>query len=148
MPINPYLNFPGTCREVIEYYAGVFHTEKPQIMTFAEMPADPAHPLPDGVKDRVLHGRIVIAGTAVMFSDTFPGMPFTAGNNITLAIVTTSREDVSNWFDKLKEGGSVGMDLQETFWSKLYGNLTDKYGIGWQLSLDSGETFDPAQGRV
>lgn len=31
------------------------------------------------------------------------------------------------------------MDLQETFWSKCYGLLTDKFGINWQFSLDSGE---------
>ena len=33
------------------------------------------------------------------------------------------------------------MELQETFWSKAYANLRDKFGVEWQLSLDSGETF-------
>ena len=42
-------------------------------------------------------------------------------------------------FHKLKEGGTVGMELQETFWSKCYGSLTDKFGIGWQFSYDNGE---------
>jgi uncharacterized glyoxalase superfamily protein PhnB len=40
-------------------------------------------------------------------------------------------------FNKLKEGGTVNMDLQETFWSKCYGSVTDKFGIQWQLSHDS-----------
>ena len=31
------------------------------------------------------------------------------------------------------------MDLQETFWSKYYGFVTDKFGIGWQFNYDSGQ---------
>lgn len=30
------------------------------------------------------------------------------------------------------------MELQETFWSKCYGSVTDKFGIPWQLSYDEG----------
>ena len=141
MPINPYLNFAGNCREVVEFYADVFHTEKPVIMTFGEMPGDPAHPLPPGVENWVLHARMSIAGTDVMFSDVFPGMELIMGNNVSLTVVSTNRDEIRSAFNRLKEGGTVHMDLQETFWSKLYGNLRDKYGIEWQLSLDSGETF-------
>ena len=61
------------------------------------------------------------------------------GNNISLVIVSASMNDIKSLFSKLKEGGSVGMDLQETFWSKCYGSLTDKFGIHWQLSHDSGQ---------
>lgn len=39
----------------------------------------------------------------------------------------------------VKESGRVAMDLQETFWSKCYGSLTDKFGLEWQLNYDSGE---------
>lgn len=45
----------------------------------------------------------------------------------------------TNAFNGLKEGGHVLMDLQETFWSKLYGTVTDKYGIPWHFSRDTGE---------
>jgi PhnB protein len=27
------------------------------------------------------------------------------------------------------------MELQETFWSKLFGSLTDKFNINWNISL-------------
>jgi PhnB protein len=141
MPINPYLNFAGNCREAVEYYAEVFHTERPQIMTFAEMPPDPTHPLAEGAKNLVLHARLAISGTDVMFSDVFPGMELTVGNNVSLTVVSTNRDEILNAFNKLKQGGTVHMDLQQTFWSKLYGNLRDKFGTEWQLSLDSGETF-------
>lgn len=76
----------------------------------------------------------------VMFSDTFPGQPFVEGNNITLALISKNMVTLKSWYEKLKDGGTVDTDLQETFWSKLYGQITDKFGIHWQLNYDNGET--------
>ncbi|MCE5170757.1 VOC family protein [Paenibacillus profundus] len=140
MSVDVYLNFNGNCREAVEYYAQVFRTEQPQIMTFGETPPDPNFTLPEEAKNLVMHTRLNIQGSNVMFSDVFPGMPFIAGNNISLAIVSKNLEEIQSYFHQLKEGGKVGMDLQETFWSKCYGSVTDKFGIEWQFNYDSGET--------
>lgn len=70
-----------------------------------------------------------------MFSDVLPDMPFTVGYNISLVIVSDDKEKIEQSFSKLKEGGTVKMELQETFWSKCYGFITDKFGISWQFSL-------------
>ena len=48
-------------------------------------------------------------------------------------------DEIKSIFNKLKEGGTVSMELQETFWSKYYGFVVDKFGIGWQVNYDSGE---------
>lgn len=141
MAIDVYINFNGNCREAVTYYAQVFGTEQPQIMAFGDTPPDPAFPLPEEAKDLVMHARLNLSGSNVMFSDTFPGMPFVVGNNISLAVVTKDIDEVKSLFDKLKEGGKVSMELQETFWSKLYGSVVDKFGIEWQFNYDNGETF-------
>ena len=141
MAVDIYLNFNGNCREVVNFYAEVFGTENPKIMTFGEMPANPEYPLPEEAKDLVMHSRLNISGSNVMFSDVFPGMPFIEGNNISLAIVSKDLEEITSAFSKLKEGGKVVMELQETDWSKSYGQLTDKFGIIWQFNYDSGEVF-------
>lgn len=137
MSVDIYLNFNGNCREAVEFYAQVFETEKPQIMTFGETPPNPEYPLPDEAKDLVMHTRLNISGSNVMFSDVFPGMPFVAGNNINLAFVSDEEAEIRTVFDRIKEGGTVGMALQETFWSKCYGQVTDKFGIEWQFSHES-----------
>lgn len=139
MAVNVYMIFNGNCREVVEFYADVFETEKPQIMTFGDSPPNPEFPLPEEAKNLVMHTNLNISGSLVMFSDTLPGTPYSAGNNITLAVVTDDIEKIKAYFNKLKEGGTIEMELQETFWSKCYGKLTDKFGIEWQLSHDSGE---------
>ncbi|MCM3718878.1 VOC family protein [Fictibacillus phosphorivorans] len=141
MSVDVYLTFNGNCREAVAFYADVFKTEKPQIMTFGEAPPHPDHELPEEAKNLVMHTRLQIDGSNVMFSDTFPGMPFTEGNNITLAIVNEDADQIRSMYEGLKEGGNVVMELQETFWSKLYGQVTDKFGIHWQLNYDNGESF-------
>lgn len=136
MKIGPYINFPGNCREAVAFYTEVFKAEAPQIMTFGEMPADPNYPMSDNVKELVANAQLNINGNTIMFSDVPPGMPFTKGNNITLVIVHDDLEEIKRLFGFLSKEGSVGMLLQETFWSKLYGSLTDKFGIGWQMSAE------------
>lgn len=139
MSVDVYLNFNGNCREAIEYYAEVFGTDVPKIMTFGDTPADPNFTLPEEAKNMVMHSRLTIMGSNVMFSDVFPNMPFTVGNNISLAVVTEDRGAIESAFNRLKEGGKVSMELQETFWSPLYGMLEDKFGIQWQFNLGMGE---------
>lgn len=134
MAIEVYLNFNGNCREAIEFYADAFQTEMQEIMTFKDAPPDPNFTLPDEARDRIMHTYLNICGSRVMFSDTLPDSPATFGNNITITVMSNSVEKLKSYFEKLKQGGKVNMDLQETFWSKCYGSLTDKFGIEWQLS--------------
>ena len=141
MGIDVYLTFDGNCREAVEFYADVFGTEKPTIMTFGEAPPNPDYPLPDEAKDLVMHTRLSVHGSNIMFSDQFPGSPFVMGNNFSLAVVLKDMDELKANFEKLKEGGTVQMELQETFWSKCYGSLTDKFGVSWQVNYDDGETF-------
>ncbi|MGY3718443.1 VOC family protein [Sutcliffiella cohnii] len=138
MSVNVYLTFNGNCRDAVEFYAEAFQTEA-QIMTFGEAPPNPEFPLPDEAKDLIMHARLMVEGSPIMFSDNFPGSPHVEGNNITLAVISDNREKIESYFHKLKEGGKVGMELQETFWSKCYGSITDKFGIGWQVSYQEEE---------
>ncbi|RKP56971.1 VOC family protein [Cohnella endophytica] len=139
MAVNAYLNFNGNCREVVLFYAKVFGIDNPYVLAFGDMPPNPEFPLPEGTEKLIMHARLNIGGSDVMFSDVFPGMPFTPGNNISLSFSSKNEDEVRAAFHQLKEGGTIGMELQETFWSKCYGSVTDKYGIGWQFNFDNGE---------
>jgi PhnB protein len=139
MIIEAFINFNGNCRQAVDFYAGIFGIEKPYFMTYGEMPPDPAMPVAEDIKNLIAYASLKINGSLVMFSDTPPGYPFTQGNNITLSISSQNMEEIRSLFNKLKEGGSVVMDLQETFWSNLYGSVIDKFGIPWQFSHDSGK---------
>ncbi|MFK7695791.1 VOC family protein, partial [Paenibacillus sp. HJGM_3] len=116
MALDIYLNFNGNCREAVEFYAEVFETEAPKIMTFGDTPADPNYPLPEEAKSLVMHSRLQICGSRVMFSDVFPGMPFVLGNNVSLSVVIQDKDKLTTYFNRLSVGGQVRMELQETFW--------------------------------
>lgn len=135
LSLQVYINFDGNCREAVEYYSKVFKTDKPEIMTFGDAPEDPGFSVPEESKNLVMHTQLIISGDIVMFSDTFPGMPLVKGNNISLTVVTDDMDEITEAFNQLKAEGKVEMELQETFWSKYYGSLVDKYGITWQFSM-------------
>jgi PhnB protein len=44
------------------------------------------------------------------------------------------KAEIERLFNALAKDGSVDMPLGQTFFSELYGMLTDKFGIRWQLS--------------
>lgn len=137
MPVQAYINFNGDCKEAVGFYAKVFKTKEPQFMLYGDVHEESDFAQDEAAKKLVMHTNLIISGSKVMFSDVPPGMPFIPGNNISLTVVSKDKEEIRSAYDLLKEGGTVNMELQETFWSKCYANVTDKFGINWQLSLES-----------
>ncbi len=138
MAVFVFVNFNGNCREAVEYYAEIFETKKPEFMTYGEFPADPNFIISEESKKLIMYTSLDIDGSNVMFSDTLPGMKFLEGNNINLTVSNKDIDEIKKLFNKLKVEGTVEMELQETFWSKCYGMLIDKFGIPWQFNHDSG----------
>lgn len=140
MALEVYLIFNGNCREAIEFYAKVFETEKPYIQTYGEVYQDNSEfNMPEEAKNLIMHANLNVRGSRLIFSDTFPGNPYTIGNNITVAFIDDDLNFMKRAFEMLKEGGKVEMELQKTFWSKAYGSLTDKFGVNWQFNHESKE---------
>lgn len=141
MALQVFINFDGNCREAVLFYAKVFKRNEPNFMTFGDTPGDDSMVFEEKDKNLIMYTDLEIDGTVVMFSDVPPGMPFVKGNNIALTFVTKDTEEIKRLFGALSEGGQVDMELQETFWSNLYGMVTDKFGISWQFSHDSGKEY-------
>ncbi len=139
MAVDVFLNFDGNCREAVEFYAKVFDCDQPKFMTFGDMPpVENFPPISDELKTRILYTALNISGSTMMFSDITPEMKFVPGNNVNLTVGSKDKEDIKRWFERLKDGASVHMEPQKTFWSDCYAMLVDKFGIPWQLSHDSG----------
>ncbi len=129
----PYIAFNGNCEEAVKFYQRVLGGEV-QIMHFGDTPPNPAFPaMPENMTNLVLHPELKRGDHLLYFSDSMPNAPVTAGNNISLAIQCDTKEETNAVFQALSEGGNIDMDLQETFFAPLYGKLTDKFGILWQI---------------
>lgn len=129
----PYLSFNGNCEEAVHFYQSILGGEA-QILHFKDAPPNPKFPVQDHLKDLVLHAELRKDGHIIRFSDTFPGIPFIQGNTISFSLEFDTPEETKNVFEALSSDGQVEMELQQTFFSPLYGKFTDKYGIHWQVS--------------
>ncbi|MHB0881290.1 VOC family protein [Paenibacillus sp. SEL1] len=133
----PYITMDGNAKEAIEFYKEALDAQLLFIQTFGEMPENPDFPIPAEVKERVEHATLKVGETELMFSDTFPGSPFSSGNQVSICITTDSVEQAQKMFDALQQGGQVGMSLQETHFSPAYGNVTDKFGVTFQMFTEA-----------
>ncbi|APB76576.1 VOC family protein [Paenibacillus polymyxa] len=133
----PYITMDGNAKEAIEFYEEALNAQLLFIQTFGEMPENPDFPIPAEVKERVGHATLKVGETELMFSDTFPGSPFSSGNQVSICITTDSVEQAQKMFDALQQGGQVGMPLQETHFSPAYGNVTDKFGVTFQMFTEA-----------
>lgn len=138
MSFSLFINFDGECRQAVEFYAKVFKSEVMGLMGYDQMPPDPSYTIPEEDKSKVMYACVPICGCNVMFCDLPAEMPLVKGNNISPTISPDSMDEVRRIFNELKEGGTVDMELAKTFWSDLYGMVTDKFGVIWQISHDSG----------
>ncbi|MGQ3478825.1 VOC family protein [Paenibacillus sp. TY11] len=133
----PYITMDGNAKEAIEFYEKALDAQLLFIQTFGEMPENPDFPIPAEVKERVGHATLKVGETELMFSDTFPGSPFSSGNQVSICITTDSVEQSRKMFDALQQVGQVGMPLQETHFSPAYGNVTDKFGVTFQIFTEA-----------
>jgi PhnB protein len=70
-----------------------------------------------------------------MASDLAPGMPFNPGTTITISLSGDDQDELSGYFTKLAEGGTVTMPLEKQMWGDVFGQLTDRFGVGWMVNI-------------
>lgn len=130
----PYLVMNGNGREAVTFYQDALKAEVVSVQTIGDLPDNPEFPTPPDAKERIMNAQLKLGDYQLMLSDTFPGQPYQLGTQITIAITLSGIEETTEIFRKLEEGGHVSMPLQKTFWSPAYGQLTDRFGITWQIS--------------
>ena len=139
MSLNPYLNFDGSCRDAFEHYREVFGGDFDVLQTFGDGPD--GMPVADADKDKVMHVSLGV-GTSVLMGSDVPSAgdfaaPFAAGNNVQISYSPESREECEERFNKLAEGGTVLMPLQDQFWGSYFGSCVDRFGITWMFNYDN-----------
>jgi PhnB protein len=88
-----------------------------------------------------MHTSIKIGDSVIMACDNvFTENPTTVGNNISLAIGGNDVAAAEGMFEKLSDGGTVTMPMQETFWADRFGMLTDRFGINWMFNIEKPQT--------
>jgi PhnB protein len=132
--IHPYVVVEGRGREALAFYQEAIDAQVLQVQTFGDMPENPDFPTPKEMKHLIINAHLKVGNADLMLSDTFPGQTLSMGEQVTISLTTNNVEKTRQVFVKLQEEGKINMALEETFWSPLYGQVTDKFGIKWQIT--------------
>jgi PhnB protein len=134
MRLNPYIQFGTNAAEALEFYKSVFGGEL-LLNHFKDYGTEGA----DG--DLVMHGQLETdAGFTIMGADTPSFMDARAdASNITVSL-SGDDDTLRGYWEKLSDGASVRTPLEKQMWGDEFGQLTDKYGVGWLVNIGSGNS--------
>lgn len=137
--VNVYLNFDGNCEEAFNFYQSVFGGEFSYLGRFKDMPVQEggASCTPE-IGEKIMHVSLPISKeTSIMGSDVGGvwASSFVSGNNFSIFVTSTSKEEADRLFSGLSSGGQVTMPLDNTFWGDYFGMFTDKFGVNWMISF-------------
>ncbi|TYR80910.1 VOC family protein [Priestia megaterium] len=127
---TPYLTFNGNAKEALHFYEQVFEGEVLNIQTFGE--AD--FPTPPEAGNLVMHAQFKKDHLFFMVSDAFLDQDIQVGNHISLALELENLEEIKTLYARLKEKGTVLMELQDTFWGAKFAKVKDCFGVIWDLN--------------
>ena len=132
--IQPYLFFNGRCEEAVEFYRQALGAEVRMMMRYKESPEPPPPGMvPDGWDEKIMHAAFTVAGNLVMASDGCADTPGFHGFSLSLTLPNEAAAQKA--FAALSAGGSVTMPLCKTFWSPCFSMLTDRFGLGWMVTI-------------
>jgi|APAra7269097403_1048558.scaffolds.fasta_scaffold08364_1 PhnB protein len=129
--LNPYLNFRTQAREAMEFYQSVFGGEV-QRSTFAEfqMAQDPAD------NDLIMHSQLTTpGGFTIMAADVPAHMELNQGSNISISLSGDDEAELTGYYEKLTEGGTVVEPLAKAPWGDSFGMAIDRFGIQWLVNI-------------
>jgi len=129
--LNPYLGFNGEAREAMDFYHDVFGGELTS-QTYAE------GGMSEGPDDAnlVMHAQLDAPnGMTLMGSDAPPRMGRQERGGMSISLSGDDDGELSGYWQKLSDGGSVTMPLEAAPWGDKFGMLTDRFGVEWMVNI-------------
>jgi PhnB protein len=130
MSVETYLFFNGRCEEALDFYAQAVGATIQAKMRNQDAP-DPSMVAP-GTGEKILHSSFTVGATTLLASDgqcegnlNFEGFALT--------LYAKDEAEAHKLFNALSDGGEVQLPLTETFFSKCFGMLKDRFGLSWMV---------------
>jgi PhnB protein len=132
--ITPYLFFGGRCAEALKFYRKSLGAEVDRVMRYDESPQPPPPGfLAAGFEKKIMHASFRVRGVPLMAADGRDDKSKSDG--VWLVLTLPTEAECRRAFDALADGGSVKMPLTKTFNSPCFGMLTDRFGLGWMVTV-------------
>lgn len=129
--LNPYLNFRNTTRAAMEFYQSVlggkltFNTFKE--FNAAESPQE---------ENLIMHSMLETEhGIIIMAADVPERMELNVGNNFNMMLGGDNQAELTSYFEKLSQNGTILMPLKKEMWGDIFGSFVDQFGINWMVDI-------------
>jgi PhnB protein len=129
--LNPYLNFRGQAREAMTFYQSVFGGQL-DVMTFGDMGG---MGVPENEADQVMHSALSVSESVQLMGSDVPSHMEGDFPNGSISLSGDDEATLRDWFDRLSDGGTVGVPLEKAPWGDSFGMLTDRFGVSWLVNI-------------
>ena len=131
---TPYLHLPGTAREALTFYAGVFGCGV-QLHTLADFNRT------DGPADAIAHGYLTGGPVELFAADASGEQPSFRAEGLLFSLLgAADPATLRGWFAGLADGGRVIDDLQRRPWGASDGQVVDRFGLHWLIGFEGDES--------
>jgi PhnB protein len=131
MKLNPHLSFDGRCEEALRFYESCLGGKISFLMTYEKTPM--AKMVPPEWAGKVIHATFTVGGQVIGAADA-PPPHYRKPQGFAVTIDADDPAEAERVFRALAEKGEVTMPLQETFWARRFGMLTDGFGTPWMIN--------------
>ncbi len=133
MNLNPHLTFNGECESAFRFYEKNLGGKITLMMTYGDSPI--AAQAPPGWGDKILHATLSLGDHRLTGADV-PPEHYQKPQGFSVLLHVSSAAEADRIFAVLKEGGTVQMPLQETFWAVRFGMVVDQFGTPWIVNCE------------
>ena len=128
MQLANYLFFTRACEEALAFYA------RCGLGQVAEMVRHGDNSMPirnEAMRGKIMHAKFEGPGVLFYASDNDDAEPMRGSAHI---LMMQDREQTTQLFERLGEGGRITTALGLQPWGNYYGKLTDRFGVQWMLN--------------
>ena len=130
--ITTFLMFEGQAEEAITFYTSLF--DDSEIIWIKKYSSEDAQGIgfPEA-EGTVQNGLFTLNGRQYMAFDSY-GHNLTFTPAISMFVQCDSEEELDMLYEKLMEGGTAAMPLDNYGFSSKFGWVQDRFGVSWQLN--------------
>ncbi len=134
MKVNNSLIFDGNAKEALAFYQEALKAELLMLTKYSDTSIDN---ISDKDLKKICHAELKVTDNfTLMCVDTLLDN-FKIGNNHTISLNFTSIdnfETAQNIYNNLSVEAKINIPFEKTFWNAYYANLTDKFGVCWEIN--------------
>lgn len=129
--MNTHVSFNGNCEEAFKFYEKALNGKITFMMNYGGSPA--VDQVPADWKNKVIHASLDVNGGILQGCDAPTGR-YQQPQGFSVALDVKDAAEAERAFQSLSEGANICMPMQETFWARRFGMLTDRFGIPWMVN--------------